>query len=458
MAVAYSSALSAGHASKDSVDAATGAPNSDPQWLHASDPPLPTTVIKATAAVAGVELEEPAYKHYQDNKMPEFPAKFSCGRIPAFEGAEGFNLMEGAAIARYSTYHSRIRDSSEIAGWMEENISIVIPVKIRCRQKVVFLTLPSLSLKMRPLAGSQLHGFSTPEATLLTHTYLVNERLTLAYIAVTCVIFLFASYTPDAPLHNRYPNVLCHLDLIINQPKLKDVFGQPTFVEKAVQYIPPAEEKGEKEPKQPAPVPTPKKEKPKKAEEDDEEDENPNPKTPLISYQNRHSVLRTGNALIRTRTCAGPVALKCFCEKRFLNLYRVYFKYNEEVTIVFMSSSQISGFFNCLEASRITTKKLDMENTEDKAFFEGALTWDLEIDNQKRQDGKKMLNGEVDAPNEGSTPHQAPNVRVHSMIVMQVLQVIVKSSSGTLDSGTTLVPGEFTPAVGCLFPWFPSDS
>ncbi|KAI6167692.1 hypothetical protein EDD17DRAFT_857142 [Pisolithus thermaeus] len=105
--------------------------------------------IKATAAVAGVELEEPAYKHYQDNKMPEFPAKFSCGRIPAFEGAEGFNLMEGAAIARYSTYHSRIRDSSEIAGWMEENISIVIPVKIRCRQKVVFLTLPSLSLKMR---------------------------------------------------------------------------------------------------------------------------------------------------------------------------------------------------------------------------------------------------------------------------------------------------------------------
>ncbi|KAI6167660.1 hypothetical protein EDD17DRAFT_1467523 [Pisolithus thermaeus] len=78
------------------------------------------TVIKATAAVAGVKLEEPVYKHYEDDEMPEFPAKFPCGRIPAFEGAEGFNLTEGAAIARYSTYHSRICDPSEIVGWMEE--------------------------------------------------------------------------------------------------------------------------------------------------------------------------------------------------------------------------------------------------------------------------------------------------------------------------------------------------
>ncbi|KAI6126339.1 hypothetical protein EDD16DRAFT_1702672 [Pisolithus croceorrhizus] len=83
-----------------------------------------------------------------------------------------------------------------------------------------------------------------------------------------------------------YPNVLCHLDLIINQPKLKDISGQPMFVEKAMQYTPPAKEKEEKEPKQPAPVLALKKEKPKKAEEDDEEDENPNPKIPLISYQN----------------------------------------------------------------------------------------------------------------------------------------------------------------------------
>ncbi|KAI6167683.1 hypothetical protein EDD17DRAFT_1534045 [Pisolithus thermaeus] len=60
--------------------------------------------FKATAAVAGVGLEEPVYKHYEDDEMPEFLAKFPYGRIPAFEGAEGFNLTEGAAIARYEKY------------------------------------------------------------------------------------------------------------------------------------------------------------------------------------------------------------------------------------------------------------------------------------------------------------------------------------------------------------------
>ena len=96
-----------------------------------------------------------------------------------------------------------------------------------------------------------------------------------------------------------------------------------------------------------------------------------------------------------------------------------------------MSSNQIGGFFNRLEASRkylfgsmgvlgqtndslITGvlilrgqdvkpvvdvapdwesyeyKKLDLESTEDKAFFEAALAWDLDIDGKKWVDGKNV--------------------------------------------------------------------
>ncbi|KAI6167687.1 hypothetical protein EDD17DRAFT_1534137 [Pisolithus thermaeus] len=71
--------------------------------------------IKATAAVAGVELEEPVYKHHEDDEMPEFPVKFSCGRIPTCEGAEGFNLTEGAAIARYKKYIDSYRCQNAMA-------------------------------------------------------------------------------------------------------------------------------------------------------------------------------------------------------------------------------------------------------------------------------------------------------------------------------------------------------
>lgn len=96
-----------------------------------------------------------------------------------------------------------------------------------------------------------------------------------------------------------------------------------------------------------------------------------------------------------------------------------------------MSSNLIGGFFNRLEASRkylfgsmgvlgetgnsvisgaliargqdiipvvdvapdyesYSYKKLDLENAEDKAFFEAANAWDLEIDGKKWVDGKNV--------------------------------------------------------------------
>jgi len=114
------------------------------------------------------------------------------------------------------------------------------------------------------------------------------------------------------------------------------------------------------------------------------------------------------------------------------SVWRVDFKYNEELTQVFMSSNQIGGFFNRLEASRkylfgsvgvlgtsgdsvisgvlilrgpaaepvvnvapdwesYAYTKLDVkDNAEDKTFFEGALAWDLEVNGKKWNDGKNV--------------------------------------------------------------------
>ena len=112
-------------------------------------------------------------------------------------------------------------------------------------------------------------------------------------------------------------------------------------------------------------------------------------------------------------------------------MWRVDFKYNSELTQTFMSSNQIGGFFNRLEASRkylfgsmgvlgksndslisgaliargqdikpvvdvapdyesYDYKKLDLSNEEDKKFFEAALAWDLEIDGKAWVDGKNV--------------------------------------------------------------------
>ena len=62
--------------------------------------------IKAVAAFAGLTLDEPSgYVHYTSNKTPEFVAKFASGKVPAFEGKDGFTLFEGTAIARYREYN-----------------------------------------------------------------------------------------------------------------------------------------------------------------------------------------------------------------------------------------------------------------------------------------------------------------------------------------------------------------
>jgi elongation factor 1-gamma len=118
-------------------------------------------------------------------------------------------------------------------------------------------------------------------------------------------------------------------------------------------------------------------------------------------------------------------------DKEGFSVWRVDFKYNNELTQVFMSNNQIGGFFNRLEASRkylfgsvgvlgpannsvisgvficrgpeikpvvevapdwesYEYKKLDLSNAHDKAFFEAALAWDLEIDGKKWADGKNV--------------------------------------------------------------------
>lgn len=60
--------------------------------------------LLAVAAYGDVKIDLPEnYTHFEDNKKPEFLSKFPLGKIPAWEGKDGFLLTEALAIARYST-------------------------------------------------------------------------------------------------------------------------------------------------------------------------------------------------------------------------------------------------------------------------------------------------------------------------------------------------------------------
>lgn len=53
------------------------------------------------AEMNGLEIEIPPFTMRETNTTPEFLAKFPLGKVPAFEGADGFLLTESLAIAYY---------------------------------------------------------------------------------------------------------------------------------------------------------------------------------------------------------------------------------------------------------------------------------------------------------------------------------------------------------------------
>lgn len=48
----------------------------------------------------------PDFEFGQTNKSADFLSKFPLGKVPAFEGVDGFSLYESAAIAFYGKFSS----------------------------------------------------------------------------------------------------------------------------------------------------------------------------------------------------------------------------------------------------------------------------------------------------------------------------------------------------------------
>ncbi|KIJ64379.1 hypothetical protein HYDPIDRAFT_28820 [Hydnomerulius pinastri MD-312] len=405
-----------------------------------------TAVIKSVAALGGLELEIPAYAHFEDNKKPEFLSKFPHGKIPAFEGANGFNLTEGAAIARYL---ANLAPNANLLGTTPEDAALVdqwvhfAESEISIMNELIFQMVNSYIAYNKAhhttFAERQLRSLLTLESHLSTRTFVVGERITLADITIASTLSRAVSLTVDAQTRTKLPNTIRHLETVVNQPSLKDVYGEIQYVEKAVQFIPPKKEAKPAEPK-PAAAPKEKKEKPKKEDDDDEDDgnlvpEEPKAKNPLDSLpKSTFNLEDWKRAYSNKETRGADGALEWFYanfDAEGFSIHRVDFKYNSELTLTFMSSNQIGGFFNRLEESRkylfgsvgvlgepndsIITgvlilrgqevkgvvdaapdwesyeyTKLDLGKDADKAFFEGALAWDLVVDGKSWKDGKNF--------------------------------------------------------------------
>jgi elongation factor 1-gamma len=221
--------------------------------------------------------------------------------------------------------------------------------------------LPNIANWFRPLAGIDpfnkknvedsrdrtLKAVTVLEQHFLVHTYLVGERPTLADLFFTSVISRGFQFVFDKQFRDEHPNTTRWFETIANQPTWKAVVDKPIMIDEAIKYTPP-----KKDPKPAKAAPAPAAKAPTKEKEQEEEEEEPAPaqkaaKHPLEALSKPTLILDDWKRKYSNSDTRGE-ALPWFWEQYKpdeYSLWRIDYKYNDELTMVFMSANLIGKHF-----------------------------------------------------------------------------------------------------------------
>ncbi|KAL7415447.1 putative elongation factor 1-gamma (ef-1-gamma) [Mrakia frigida] len=404
--------------------------------------------ILSVAAYAGVELSVPEFDPSKEGKDDEFLQKFPQGKAPALESvSKKLYLTETSAIAFYLASISP--NSGLLLPDVEQRAKIVEWISFAESE----LILPLLDLRglldnevpyFKPVyqitLDKTLAALSVLESYLTSHTFLVGDRITLADLTIGVALADGFSLIFGPEEQTKFSNALRFEQTIVNNPKIAHIYKDVALASTAVVYTP-LKKESSKAPKQRVPkapkaaatvVPKPKPAPEEEAEQSEEESfDRVKKASPLDllpkSTFNLDEWKRTYSNK-DTRAEAIPWLYENF-QKDDFSIWRIDFKFNEELTLTFKSSNQITGFFTRLEGSRkylfaslgvlgkpndsiITgiailrgkdpkvvfdvapdfdsydVKELDLEKKEDREFLEGALAWDLKVGDKEWVDGK----------------------------------------------------------------------
>ncbi|OJA11354.1 hypothetical protein AZE42_07373 [Rhizopogon vesiculosus] len=200
-----------------------------------------TKYILSAAAIAGLEVDLKPFEFGVTNKSPGFLDKFTLGKIPAFEGNDGFTLLEGASIARYvaslvpesGLLGDNLKDAAQVDQWIhfvEHEISAY--TDLIWQMLMGFFAEKTYSEQIhKSLLERQERSLKFLEQSINTHEFLVTDKITLADIVLAAVIQRAAGVTLGAAERALYPNIFAHHAKVAADPRIKDIFGAAEFVE-----------------------------------------------------------------------------------------------------------------------------------------------------------------------------------------------------------------------------------
>jgi elongation factor 1-gamma len=313
-----------------------------------------TTALLAVAKENGLDLEfvhtEPA-----QGVSTEYLKLNKLGKVPTFEGADGYVLSECIAIAVYLTSQN---EKTSLLGKTKQDYASILRWMSFANTDI----LTALGGWFRPIIGrdpynkknvdesskAALKAVDTLEQHLMTHTYLVSERLTLADLFAAGILARGFQYFFDKKWRAANPNVTRWYETVYNQPIYSAVVDKLQFIDEAIENKPPKKEQPKKEQ-------APKKEKKEAPKEEEEEDKPaPKPKHPLGELPRATFDLDEWKRQYSNKETREE-ALPWFWENMNFeeySLWKVDYKYNDELTMTFMTANLIGGFFARLEGSR----------------------------------------------------------------------------------------------------------
>ncbi|KAK0041139.1 elongation factor 1-gamma [Biomphalaria pfeifferi] len=334
-------------------------------------------LIAAQYSGADVKLDS-KFKFGETNKSAEFLKKFPIGKVPAFEGLDGFVLSESNAIAYYvsnSQLHGEnSKDAALVQQWISFSDNEILPAA--CTWVFPCLGITQFNKQDTDRAKEQIKKvLSILNDHFLTRTFAVGERVTLADISLVCNLQSLYEQVLDPEFRKPYQNVNRWFNTVVNQPQVKKVLGEvklaskiATFDAKKYQEIHGSTSTGgagdskkkEKKPAQPQ-AQQPKKEKEKPAPKsatvaDEEEGDEPKQesKDPFAALPKGTMNLDEFKRVYSNQdilTEAIPYFWKNF-DKENYSLWYCEYNQNLEGKMSFMVSNLVEGMFQRLDKFR----------------------------------------------------------------------------------------------------------
>ncbi|KAL9550530.1 hypothetical protein MBANPS3_004693 [Mucor bainieri] len=315
-------------------------------------------VAKAQIAAAynGLEFNVENFD-LQKDRTPEFLAKFPMGKVPVFESAE-VNLAESSAIGYYA---AALKEDSPLLGKNAVDQALIFQWVLFSETEIAANTSgwlsplrgfsPYLKPNVDAAANNLKRALGALNKVLLTKTYLVGHQITYADIAVVTSLIPSFTLVLDKAARAEFKNVTRYVTTIVAQPNFSKFLGDVQLCETPLKYTPP---KKEKKPAAPAKEAAPKKKEaaPKAAEADAEEPAKPapKPKSKLDLLPPSKFIMDAWKREYSNNDTKD--AIKWFWENfdpEGYSIWKVDYKYNDELTLTFMSNNLIGGFYARLE-------------------------------------------------------------------------------------------------------------